>query len=329
MTRLDEEPVSKTGMGCEALGRSSRPASALTPRWSSWSRRRALNPETGVRFPVAIRNAMPGSRAERRPAVTRKAGVRAPPWQPLARWPIRCEGMGILRQALPAGLKARCKPDGKRRHLLFPAGSRIDSPVVVVQRTGSGHATLAMRVRLPPTTHIHHHCRRGPEGRTLGSYPRGSGFDPRHRLHREMQHAADEGREPDRDGTALIPRDDVVRLHDALPNRATTTSRSVADRLSLQGGSRGFESLLVDCGRGLKWSRRRVVTPEEAGSSPVGHPAHMTACGDLEISGPHTPCCGFDPALATRAGGAIGSAAPLQGEGCGFESRTVHRRNAC
>jgi hypothetical protein len=26
-----------------------------------------------------------------------------------------------------------------------------------------------------------------------------------------------EGREPDGDGTALIPRDDVVRLHDALP----------------------------------------------------------------------------------------------------------------
>src|SRR5947207_14386389 len=28
---------------------------------------------------------MPGSRAERRPAVTRKAGVRAPPWQRIAR----------------------------------------------------------------------------------------------------------------------------------------------------------------------------------------------------------------------------------------------------
>jgi hypothetical protein len=38
---------------------------------------------------------------------------------------------------------------------------------------------------------------------------------------------------------------------------------------------------------------------------------------------------GSIPALATngqrhRAGGATGSAAPLQGEGCGFESRTVH-----
>ena len=33
------------------------------------------------------RQRMPGGRAERRPAVTRKAGVRAPPWQRNARWP--------------------------------------------------------------------------------------------------------------------------------------------------------------------------------------------------------------------------------------------------
>ena len=41
---------------------------------------------------------------------------------------------------------------------------------------------------------------------------------------------------------------------------------------------------------------------------------------------------GSIPALATNArfwaGGATGSAAPLQGEGCGFESRAVHRETS-
>ena len=84
--------------------------------------------------------------------------------------------------------------------------------------------------------------------RTLGPYPRGSRFDPDRRpcLLDEMRaHGPealtverpvetrqeelralpgppidarqDKGREPDGDGAALIPREDVVRLHDALP----------------------------------------------------------------------------------------------------------------
>jgi hypothetical protein len=107
--RLDQEPVPKTGRGREALGRSSRPASALAANETKRSRarragrrsgvdhaamversrHRALNPEAGVRFPVAVlkHTPMPGGRAARRPAVTRKAGVRAPPWQHIARWP--------------------------------------------------------------------------------------------------------------------------------------------------------------------------------------------------------------------------------------------------
>ena len=57
-----------------------------------------------------------------------------------------------------------------------------------------------------------------------------------------------EGREPDGDGTALIPRDDVVRLHDALPmsNDEYVNGRPPV----LQTGSWRFESSLVDCGRG-------------------------------------------------------------------------------
>ena len=102
-TRLDEEPVPNTGRGC-TLGRSSRPASAtFHAAMVQRSRHRALNPEIGVRFPAAVRScsgnhphnheSVPGSRAARHPAVTRKAGVRAPPWQHIARWP-RIEAHG-------------------------------------------------------------------------------------------------------------------------------------------------------------------------------------------------------------------------------------------
>src|SRR5688572_24216623 len=51
----------------------------------------------------------------------------------------------------------------------------------------------------------------------------------------------------------------------------------------------------------------------------------MQTRGIWRSAGPHKPSlAGSIPAPATRAGGVIGSAAPLQGEGCGFESRAVH-----
>ena len=40
----------------------------------------------------------------------------------------------------------------------------------------------------------------------------------RGRLEVRFARVDNEGREPDGDGTALIPRDDVVRFHDALPS---------------------------------------------------------------------------------------------------------------
>ena len=74
----------------------------------------------------------------------------------------------------------------------------------------------------------------------------------------------------------------------------------------------------------LKWTTRRDVAPEEAGSSPAGHPIHR--CGGSGIGGgPYPPLGGFDS--RSRDHGPVaqpGSAAPLQGEGCGFDSRTVH-----
>ena len=166
-TRLDEEPVPNTGRGC-TLGRSSRPASAtFHAAMVQRSRHRALNPEIGVRFPAAVRScssnhphnyeSVPGSRAARHPAVTRKAGVRAPPWQHIARWP-RIEAHG-------------CKPchggESPSRASIAPPHHRTHH-VVVVQRRGSRPATPGMRVRIPPATPSRPAtppCRRGPEGK--------------------------------------------------------------------------------------------------------------------------------------------------------------------
>ena len=133
VTRLDEEPVPNTGRGC-TLGRSSRPASA-THTCRDGPTVTTPGPQLGDRGSTPRRGAqlhqqrsgksMPGSRAARRPAVTRKAGVRVSPWQP-------------------------------------PHNTALPQPrVVVVQRRGSRHATPGMRVRVPPATP----CRRGPEGK--------------------------------------------------------------------------------------------------------------------------------------------------------------------
>ena len=52
--------------------------------------------------------------------------------------------------------------------------------------------------------------------------------------------------EPDGDGTALITRHDVVRLHGALRNDEYVNGRPPVSHT----GSWRFESSLVDCGRG-------------------------------------------------------------------------------
>lgn len=138
------------------------------------TRRRALNPEAGVRLPVAVLDARssnrkdvglllrlwgfesssgsasPGGRGSRHAAADRVTGVRVPPGRPTS---IRCDGTGILpHQQHPAGRRSRCKPEGQQPACLVPTGSRIADLVVVVQRRGCEHATLVMRVRLPPTT---------------------------------------------------------------------------------------------------------------------------------------------------------------------------------
>ena len=158
-----------------ALGRSSRPASAtFHAAMVQRSRHRALNPEIGVRFPAAVRScssnhphnyeSVPGSRAARHPAVTRKAGVRAPPWQHIARWP-RIEAHGCKpchggespsrasiarphhRTTAPPHHRTTC---GRRPTARIPARHAGDE--------GSNPSGHTIATSDPP-------CRRGPEGK--------------------------------------------------------------------------------------------------------------------------------------------------------------------
>jgi hypothetical protein len=76
----------------------------------------------------------------------------------------------------------------------------------------------------PPAT-------RGANGSAPARHAGGWRFEPS----RVDTPSAGEGHEPDGDGTALIPRHDVVRLHDALP----PTSRSAADHLPHTEGAGG------------------------------------------------------------------------------------------
>src|SRR6202011_530562 len=65
---------------------------------------------------------------------------------------IRCDGASSFRQQHLRVWNHPLKADRVSVGTgLAPEGSRID-PVVVVQRRGCEHATLAMRVRLPPAT---------------------------------------------------------------------------------------------------------------------------------------------------------------------------------
>lgn len=77
------------------------------------------------------------------------------------------------------------------------------------------------------------------------------------------------------------------------------------------------------------WPRSEVV--ETPGRGPGGSrfesgrsPHHIA--GDLGSARSHTPCPRVRFPLPHGPVAQLGSAAPLQGEGCGFESRTVHHR---
>jgi hypothetical protein len=146
MRSLSRTQVGVAPLGVRVAPLPPPPHAAMVQR----SRHRALNSEIGVRFPVAVLScssnnvaiSVPGSRTARRPAVTRKVGVRAPPWQPPP------GGRGSRRTAADrvTGVKV---PPGRPSHTRT---HNLATQVVVVQRRGSRHATPGMRVRIPPAT---------------------------------------------------------------------------------------------------------------------------------------------------------------------------------
>ena len=134
--RLDQEPVSKTGTGPRGPWAFEsprfRPLAAIVKR----TRRRALNPEAGVRLPVAVRNPdkqMPGGPVARTSGCYPEDGSSTLSLAAIARWP-RIQARG-------------CRP----RHG-GESPSRASNTWSSSNGQGSRRAMPAMRVRLPPTT---------------------------------------------------------------------------------------------------------------------------------------------------------------------------------
>ena len=119
-----------------------------------------------------------------------------------------------------------------------------------------------------------------------------------------------EGREPDGDGTALISRDDVVRLHDALRKCKPATHRRVGQWQTACLTNRAPE---------VRFLPRRLWPKSEVVETPGCEP------GGSRFESGRSPHRSTNTKHQHRAGGVTGSATPLQGGGCGFESRAVHR----
>ena len=161
--------LSRKQVGAPALGRSSRPASA-TPRWSNGddagpsTRRPGFDSPSRYSMPdrptgrtavcstahggssPPLAEQSPGGRGSRHAAADRVTGVRVPPGRP-CRSDARDGGTSHHCRDVEG---PRCKPEGQAG--VRPSGSRIAAHVVVVQRRGCEHATLVMRVRVPPAT---------------------------------------------------------------------------------------------------------------------------------------------------------------------------------
>jgi hypothetical protein len=162
--------------------------------------------------------------------------------------------------------------------------------------------------------------------------------------HSRDHHRAHTGREPDGDGTALIPRDDVVRLHDALRNEAM--HRRVGQWQTACLTNRASEVRFLP--RRL-WPRSEVVeTPGrgpggsrfESGRSPHRRNAAVSF-RDLALRGiwrsarSHTPCrrVRFPPSRPSHApqlGPLAAARLPCKEKGAGSnparstDSRTQH-----
>ncbi len=148
MRSLSRKQVGVAPLGVRVAPLPPRFPAAMVER----SRRRALNPEAGVRFPVAVLSCNNNHRTQETCQVVERQDVRLLPgrrgFEPLpgstARWP-RIEARG-------------CKPrhGGESPSRASIAHRNEHSTVVVVQRRGSRCATPVMRVRIPPTTPLAH-----------------------------------------------------------------------------------------------------------------------------------------------------------------------------
>ena len=151
----------------------------------------------------------------------------------------------------------------------------------------------------------------------------------------ESSRVDSKGREPDGDGTALMTRHDVVRLHDApLVQRRVGQRQTASLTRRMPSAPRGAGGASCQGSSPSPSTVTEVEVDDTPGRDPggsrfkSGRSPHR--CGGSGIGGgPYPPLGGFDS--RTRDHGPVaqpGSAAPLQGEGCGFDSRTVHHHHA-
>jgi hypothetical protein len=162
VNRPDEEPVPKTGRGASPCGCEShrfRHAAmvqvAKTPgpqpggRGSTPRRgtNRRANQSERQRAEVRPAGPVPGGREARRPAVTRKAGVRCPPWQRIARWP-RIQARGCRpRHGGESPSRASMSDPMRRNGDPSPAPPRGSEDPAASRRGNSRH--------LPRPTQVH------------------------------------------------------------------------------------------------------------------------------------------------------------------------------
>ena len=239
--RLDEGPVSKTGRGLRG------PCGCESHRFLHTAvvqrrRRRALNPEAGVRLPVALpTQAVPGRRVARGPVVTRKVG-----FEPLPGSTSSPGGREARRVAAVHETGVRIPPGCRLRSV--PPGPRI-AHVVVVQGRGPQHATLKDAGSNPAD-----HTMRG-SGIGAGSYPMPGGFDSRSRDHADVaqrerhgaQNAVSVGSNPTvstnwmwRNGSAPASGAGGWRFESSHSDQALGgPARATARRRAMRGGGTG------------------------------------------------------------------------------------------
>jgi hypothetical protein len=154
-------------------------------------------PQPGSRGSIPRRGtqAMPGGRGARRPAVTRKAGVRAPPWQ-LQQHRSALGGREVQARGFARSRRCGCETT----HVRCPVAEKF-------RRVAADHET---RVRVPPGRPSQHRNTAPSRGRR-----------PTARM--PVRHIGDEGSSPS-DHTHEVPKEPTRRERGrACPPTSTTS----------------------------------------------------------------------------------------------------------